>query len=88
MSIDLDRETQSIIEVELRSGRFHDAAALVGTAVRHFLFTRSDLGHTRQEIDAMIAQAVDSLEKGEGVDGEDFFVELEKEERELLHQRG
>ena len=88
MSIDLDRETQRIIEDELRSGRFHDAAALVGTAVRHFLVTRTDVGRTRQEIDAMIAQAIDSLENGQGVDGEDFFVELEKEERELLRQRG
>jgi hypothetical protein len=40
------------------------------------------------EIDAMIAQAIDSLERGEGVDGEDLFVELGKEERELQRQRG
>jgi len=53
--------------------------------VRHFLVTREGLGHTREEIDAMIAQAIDSLER---VDGEDFFVELEEEERELQRRRG
>jgi antitoxin ParD1/3/4 len=87
MSIDLDQETQRLIEDELRAGRFHDAAALVGAAVRHFLVTREDLGHTREEIDAMIAQAIDSLERGEGVDGEDFFAEMEREERELQGRR-
>jgi len=52
--------------------------------VQNFSITREDLGRTREEIDAMIAQSVASLECGEGVDGEDFFDELEREERELL----
>jgi Arc/MetJ-type ribon-helix-helix transcriptional regulator len=82
MSIDVDQETRRLIEDELRSGRFSDAGALVGAAVKHFLVTRQDLGQTRDEIDAMIAQAIDSLERGEGVDGEDFFAELEKAEFE------
>ncbi|SPF35623.1 conserved hypothetical protein [Candidatus Sulfopaludibacter sp. SbA4] len=87
MSVDLDRETQRLVEEELRSGHFHDAAALVGAAVRHFLVTREDLGSTREEIDAMIAKAINSLERGGGVDGEEFFEELEKEERQLQRQR-
>ena len=53
-----------------------------------FLVTREDLGKTREEIDAMIAHAIDSLERGQGIDGEDFFLELEKEERELQRRRG
>ena len=44
---------------------------------------RKDLGSTREQIDAMIAGAVASLDRGEGVDGEDFFGELEREERPL-----
>ena len=88
MTIDLDKETQHLIDEELRAGRFRDAATLVGAAVRHFLITREDLGYTREQIDAMIAQAIASLERGEGVDGEEFFSELEKEERELQRRRG
>ena len=82
MTIDLDQKTQRLIEQEVQTGRFRDAAALVGAAVRHFLITRQDLGCAREQIDAMITEAVASLERGEGVDGEEFFAELEKEERE------
>ena len=88
MAIDLDKETQHLIDQELRAGRFRDAAAFVDAAVRHFLITREDLGHTREEIDTMILQAVASLERGEGIDGEEFFAALESEERELQRQRG
>ena len=56
--------------------------------MRHFLITREDLGSTREQIDAMIASAVASLERGEGVDGEEFFAELEREERQLHRQQG
>ena len=49
--------------------------------------TNGTMGRTREEIDAMIAQAIDSLKRGEGIDGEDFFAELEKEERELQRKR-
>ena len=76
MTIDLDEKTQRLIEEELRAGRFHDATAFVGAAVRHFLITREDVGYTREEIDAMISQAIESLERGEGADGEEFFEQL------------
>ncbi|MBI3210301.1 MAG: hypothetical protein HYZ37_15560 [Candidatus Solibacter usitatus] len=87
MSIDLDIETQRLIEGELRGGSFQDAAEFVSAAVKHFLLTREDLGLAREEIDAMIAASIDSLRRGEGVDGESFFLELEKEERELQRRR-
>lgn len=88
MTIKVDQEIQRLVEQELEAGRFPDASALVGAAVRHFMLTREDFGYTREGIDAMIGQAVASLERGEGVDGEDFFVELEREERELQRRRG
>ena len=83
MSIELNKTTEHLIDEELRSGRFPDAAALVDAAVRHFLVTREDLGFTRDQVDAMIEEAVAALERGEGVDGETFFAELEKKELEL-----
>jgi antitoxin ParD1/3/4 len=88
MTIDLDKQTQSLIEQEIQAGRFPDAAALVGTAVRYLLIAREDLGYSRDQMDAMIAQSIASLERGEGVDGEEFFADLEREERELQRQRG
>jgi Arc/MetJ-type ribon-helix-helix transcriptional regulator len=82
MAIQLDKETQRLIEKEVEAGRFSDAAAFVGAAVRHFLITREDLGYSREEIDAMIGQAIASIERGEGADGDEFFAALEKEEAE------
>ena len=83
MTIDLDQETQHLIEQEIQKGRFRDAVAVVSAAVRHFLITREDLGYTREQIDERIAEEIAALERGEGVDGEEFFAELEKEDREL-----
>jgi len=88
MTIDLDKKTQHLIDEELRAGRFRDAATFISAAVQHFLITREDLGYTREEIDGMIAQSIASLERGEGVEGEEFFAELEREERELQRRRG
>ena len=88
MSIDIDPDTQRLIKREIQAGGFRDAAAFVDAAVRHFLIAREDLGSTRQQIDAMIAGAVASLDRGEGVDGEEFFAELEREERRLHRQQG
>ena len=51
MSIDLDQETQRLIELEIQAGGFRDASAFVSAAVRHFLITREDLGSTREQID-------------------------------------
>ena len=82
MKIELDAETQNLIDQEIEAGRFPDAAALVGVAVRHLLITREDLGYTREQIDAMIAQSIASLDRGEGVDGEKFFSELEAAEQQ------
>jgi Arc/MetJ-type ribon-helix-helix transcriptional regulator len=82
MKIELDAETQNLIDQEIEAGRFPDAAALVGVAVRHLLITREDLGYTREQIDAMIAQSIASLDRGEGVDGEQFFRELEAAEQQ------
>jgi len=86
MTINLDRDTERLIQQEIQAGHFGDAASLIGAAVRHLLVTREDLGYTREEIDAMLTKAVDSLERGEGVDGEAFFAELERDEAGL-HRR-
>lgn len=83
MDIQLDADTERLIEQEIRAGHFRDAASLINTAIRHLLITREDLGYTRKEIDSMLAKAVASLDRGEGVDGDEFFADLEKEETKL-----
>ena len=77
------QETQHLIDDEIQEGRFGDAATLLSVAVRHLLVARDELGYSRDRIDAMIADAVASLERGEGSDGEEFFSKLEREEVSL-----
>ncbi len=88
MIVDLDQETQQLIEREIQSGHFRDAGELVGAAIRHLLITREDLGYTRDEINALISQSIASLERGESSDGEEFFESLERTEREARLNRG
>ena len=61
MTIDVGRNTERLIEREVQAGRFRDAASLVDAAFRHLLLTREDIGYTRLEIDAMLADATSSL---------------------------
>jgi Arc/MetJ-type ribon-helix-helix transcriptional regulator len=40
MNLTLEREVEELVAEEVRAGRFESAAALLGTAVRHFLVAR------------------------------------------------
>lgn len=83
MTIEFDEQTQQLIDGEVGSGRFGDAATFLEVAVKHFVAAREGLGYSKQEIDVMIAEAASSLDRGEGMDGDEFFALLEKEEAEL-----
>lgn len=83
MTLEFDEETQRLIEGEVGSGHFRDAAAFLGFTVKHFVALRQDLGYSKDQIDVMVADAIASLDRGEGMDGDEFFAQLEIEETEL-----
>ena len=80
MNVKLDQETERVIVEEVQAGRFRDAGEFIGRAVKHFVITRQ-LGeeYTPEEIEAKIARGIASLDRGEGVDGEEFLDGLEAE---------
>jgi Arc/MetJ-type ribon-helix-helix transcriptional regulator len=84
MDVKLDAETEKLVKQEIETGRFPDAAALVGTALQHYLIAR-EFGeeYTREEIDRKIARGLAQLEEGESVDGEAFFEQLRKRGQEI-----
>lgn len=82
MTIEFDEETQRLIEGEVGSGHFRDAAAFPGCTVKHFVALRQDLGYGKEQVEAMIADAGASLDRGEGMDGDEFFAQLGKEQTE------
>ena len=89
MNITLDPETEKLVQSELRSGRFKDASALLGKALKHFLIAR-ELGeeYSQLEIEEKISRGLSELDRGEGVDGDQFFEELRRRGEELRRQRG
>lgn len=84
MEVKLDAETEKLVQKEIETGRFPDAAALVGTALQHYFIAR-EFGeeYTREEIDEKIGRGLAQLEVGEGVDGEAFFEQLRRRGEEL-----
>ena len=88
MDVKLDAETEKLVQKEIETGRFPDAAALVGTALQHYLMAR-ELGeeYTREEIDGKIARGLAQLDAGQGVDGEEFFEQLRKRSEDLQAHR-
>jgi Arc/MetJ-type ribon-helix-helix transcriptional regulator len=83
MTIELDEETQRLIEREVGAGHFTDAAAFLGCTVKHFVALRQDLGYgtdyDKDQVETMISGAIASRERGEGMDGDEFFAQLEEE---------
>lgn len=53
MSIDVDRETERLIESEVAGGQFENAEAFVGAAVRYYLDARNG-AFAKKQLEAMI----------------------------------
>ena len=82
MNIILAADLAAFVQLKLDSGRYHSASQVVGEALR-LLAERDELvEHRKQEIRSGIAEGLSSLRRGEGIDGDEFFAQLEREERE------
>jgi len=80
MNVELGPEIERLIAKEVQSGRSPSANEFISRAVKHFVIAR-ELGeeYTLEEIEAKIARGLASLDRGEGVDGEQFLGTLEAE---------
>lgn len=77
MDITLKPELKKLIEDEVKSGRSSDPNDFLNRAVYHYLVAR-ELGveYTPEEIDSMIAEGLDDIERGDTIDGEKAFRQL------------
>ena len=83
MNVHLTQELEQLVQNRVKSGRYNSASEVVRDALR-LLADRDELMDLRkQELRKKIAQGLDSLQRGEGVDGDEFFAQLEQEEAEL-----
>jgi len=86
MLIDLDPETEKLLQHELDAGRFPDAAALLSVALKHFLIAKQFGDEEAQRLAVLRAEldhADEQIGQGEYVDYEDHSA-LAKE----VHERG
>ena len=88
MSIELDGEIERLIAEEIQTGRSGSAKEFVSRAVKHFVIAR-ELGeeYTPEEIDLMISEGLDEIERGDTIDGEEAFRQLRAYASERRRQR-
>ncbi|MGO9520408.1 MAG: type II toxin-antitoxin system ParD family antitoxin [Candidatus Korobacteraceae bacterium] len=81
MNVNLTPELEALVQNKVKAGRYNSASEVVREALR--LFEERDRIRELQirELRKRINEGWTSLERGEGVDGGEFFKLLEREER-------
>ena len=88
MDVILKPELEKLIEDEVKSGRSSDLNEFLNRAVYHYVVAR-DLGeeYTPEEIDRMIAEGLDDIERDDTVEGQEAFRQLRAYSAERRRQR-
>ena len=80
MNVNLTPELEELVHNKVKTGRYNSASEVVREALRlledHDKVRVAQLAEFRGEMDRRLA----SLDRGESIDGEEFFAELEREE--------
>jgi antitoxin ParD1/3/4 len=80
MNVHLTPELEQLVHGKVQSGRYNSASEVVREALR-LMDERDQLVALRkEEYRRKIAEGLESLRRGEGIDGEKFFQELERRE--------
>jgi antitoxin ParD1/3/4 len=87
MNVNLTPELEELIHNKVNRGPYASASEVVQEALRLLEERDQDRELQIREFRNKIDQGLASLERGEGVDGEEFFKALEREEQELERKR-
>jgi antitoxin ParD1/3/4 len=87
LNVHLTPELETLVQNKVKSGRYNSASEVVREALRLFEERDRIREFQIQELRKKINKGWASLEQGEGVDGEEFFTALEREERDLARKR-
>lgn len=83
MDVHLTPELEQLVATRVKSGRYGSASEVVQDALR-LLADRDELLDLRTaEVRRKIVEGLESLRRGEGIDGDEFFAQLECEEAAL-----
>ena len=87
MNVHLTPQLETLVQNKVKTGRYNSASEVVREALRLFEDRERIRELQIQELRKKINKGWASLERGEGVDGEEFFSALEQEERGLGRKR-
>ncbi len=86
MNVSLTPELEEFVAEEVGSGLYQTASEVVRAGLRRLKEEREArlmrLPATLEELEAQLVQAVESLDAGKGVDGEEVFRRLRKRIKE------
>jgi antitoxin ParD1/3/4 len=83
MNVSLTPQLESFVSDKVSSGRFQSASEVVRAGLRMLEESEADRKASLQLMRRQIAEGVDQLDRGQVVDGEEVFREIEK----LSHAR-
>ncbi|MEH2143053.1 type II toxin-antitoxin system ParD family antitoxin [Nostoc sp.] len=81
MNISLTPELEQLVKDKVSSGKYHSVSEVMGEALR-LLEERDRIREQRlAELKAKIQEGIEASERGEVVDGEEVFAEIEEDIR-------
>lgn len=87
MNVSLTPQLEKLVTDKVGSGRYNSASEVVREALR-LLQERDEVREVQlQELRKKIAEGLESLERGDWVDGEAFFEHLRQREEKLQPAR-
>lgn len=87
MNVNLTPALEKLVQTKVKTGRYNSASEVVREALR-LLDEKDQLRRIQiQQLRKKIDQGFDSLRRGEGIDGEEVFKALAREERARTPKR-
>ncbi len=79
MNVQLTSELEQFVQSKVETGRYNSASDVVSEALRLMEERDQIMTLGKEEIGKKIAQGLDSLRRGKGVDGDAVFDRIESE---------
>jgi antitoxin ParD1/3/4 len=79
VNVSLTPELEKLVQAKIASGRFHSPNEVVGEALHLLEQQEVDRETDLKELQARMDEALASLDRGEGVDGEEFMQRMRDE---------
>ena len=87
MNVSLTPELEKLVQKKVDSGLYYTASEVIREALR-LLKEHDELRQRRiDQIRKKIARGIEQLDRGEGVDGEEFFEELQRKGQRRRRKR-